>query len=75
MAFNILKEKLSKNNFNFDDIQNNLHFHDFVKNEHLPYNVLEFEGKFIGIASNSKILKPALIRFCNSNKMHSNRYF
>ena len=70
MAFNILKEKLSKNAILiFDDIQNNLHFHDFVKNEYLPYNVLEFEGKFIGIASNSEIIKPALIRFCDSNEL------
>jgi len=69
MAFNVLKGKLSKNAIIiFDDIQNNMHFHDFVKNEHLPYNVLEFEGKFIGIASKLDIMKPALIRFCNSNK-------
>ena len=69
MAFNVLKDKLSKNAIIiFDDIQNNMHFHDFVKNEHLPYNILEFEGKFIGVASNLEIMKPALIRLSNSNE-------
>ena len=34
MAINILKETLSKNAIIiFDDIQNNMHFHDFVKKE------------------------------------------
>ena len=48
MAFNVLKDKLSKNAIIiFDDIQNNMHFHDFVKNEHLPYNILEFEGNLL----------------------------
>ena len=69
MAFNVLKEQLSKDAIIiFDDIQNNMHFHDFVKKENLPYNVLEFEGKYIGIASNLEIIKPALNTFCNSNK-------
>lgn len=69
MALNILKEQFSKDAIIiFDDIQNNMHFHDFVKKEKLPYNILEFEGKYIGVASNLKIIKPALNRFYNSNK-------
>lgn len=33
----------------FDDIQDNLHFRDFVKDNQKSFCVLEFEGKFIGI--------------------------
>ena len=40
MAFNVLKEQLSKDAIIiFDDIQNNMHFHDFVKKKiyHIMY--------------------------------------
>lgn len=33
----------------FDDIQDNLHFHDFVKDGKTPYKIFEFEGKYIGL--------------------------
>jgi len=62
MAINILKETLSKNAIIiFDDIQNNMHFHDFVKKEKIPFSVLEFEEKYIGIASNLDILKSTTL--------------
>ena len=38
-----------------------MHFHDFVKNEKIPFSVLEFEEKFIGIASNLDILKSTTL--------------
>ena len=34
----------------FDDIQDNLHFRDFVNQDRKEFYVLEFEDKFIGIA-------------------------
>ncbi|MDB0015108.1 class I SAM-dependent methyltransferase [Amylibacter sp.] len=33
----------------FDDIQDNLHFKDLVKNSGVNYKVLEFQGKYVGI--------------------------
>ena len=63
MALNVLKEKFSKNIvLVFDDIQNNMHFHDFVKAENISYGVLEFEEKYIGIASNLEIIRLGLNR-------------
>ena len=47
--------KTLRNNFSpnsiiiFDDIQDNLHFKDFVKSENLQYTVIEFKGKYVGI--------------------------
>ena len=61
MATKILKNKLGKNAILiFDDIQNNWHFHDFVKKEKLSFSILEFKDKYVGIASNSEIIKPSL---------------
>lgn len=49
-ALETLSPKLnSKTIIIFDDIQDNLHFRDFVKSNNKSYSVLEFEGKFIGI--------------------------
>lgn len=33
----------------FDDIQDNLHFKNFVETHTLPYKIFEFEGKYIGL--------------------------
>ena len=33
----------------FDDIQNNLHFKDFVEENKKEFHVFEFDGKFTGI--------------------------
>ena len=33
----------------FDDIQNNLHFKDFVEDHKKDFYVFEFDGKFTGI--------------------------
>ncbi len=33
----------------FDDIQDNLHFKDFVESKKLIYKIFEFEGKYIGL--------------------------
>ena len=53
-ALEILSSKLnSKTIIIFDDIQDNLHFRDFVKINNKSYSVLEFEGKFIGIVGYS----------------------
>lgn len=58
--FNAMKILNSKINYNtiiiFDDIQDNLHFKDFVKNKKNFY-VLEFENKFIGIVGNNLFSK------------------
>ena len=33
----------------FDDIHNNLHFKDFLKNENQKHQIIEFKGKYLGI--------------------------
>ena len=33
----------------FDDIQNNLHFRDYVKNNNFDFRVFEFKNKFVGL--------------------------
>ena len=49
-ALRILSSKInSKTIIIFDDIQNNLHFKEFVKKSSKDFSVYEFEGKFIGI--------------------------
>ena len=49
-ALKILKSKLSsKTIIIFDDIQNNLHFKDFVEENKKEFQVFEFDGKFTGI--------------------------
>jgi predicted O-methyltransferase YrrM len=49
-ALKILSSKInSKTIIIFDDIQNNLHFKEFVKKSSNDFSVYEFEGKFIGI--------------------------
>jgi predicted O-methyltransferase YrrM len=49
-ALKILSSKInSKTIIIFDDIQNNLHFKEFVKKNNKEFSVYEFEGKFIGI--------------------------
>ena len=41
----------------FDDIQNNLHFRDFVKKNKKTFQILEFEGKYLGIVNFEFLLK------------------
>ena len=49
-ALKTLKSKInSKTIIIFDDIQNNLHFKDFVEENKKEFYVFELEGKFIGI--------------------------
>ena len=49
-ALKILSSKInSKTIIIFDDIQNNLHFKEFVNKSSKDFSVYEFEGKFIGI--------------------------
>jgi predicted O-methyltransferase YrrM len=49
-ALKILSSKINpKTIIIFDDIQNNLHFKEFVKKNNKEFSVYEFEGKFIGI--------------------------
>ena len=49
-ALRILSSKInSKTIIIFDDIQNNLHFKEFVNKSSKDFSVYEFEGKFIGI--------------------------
>ncbi len=49
-SLKILKPKLnSKTIIIFDDIQNNLHFKDFVEENKNEFYVFEFDGKFTGI--------------------------
>ena len=46
----ILEKKFSKNSIIiFDDIQDNLHFKDFVIKNNLQFKIFEFEGKFVGL--------------------------
>ena len=49
-ALKTLDSKIdSKTIIIFDDIQNNLHFKDFVEKNRKDFSVYEFEGKYIGI--------------------------
>ncbi len=49
-ALKILSSKLnSKTIIIFDDIQNNLHFKDYVIDHKKKFHVLEFQGKYVGI--------------------------
>jgi len=49
-ALKILSSKIdSKTIIIFDDIQNNLHFKDYVQKNKKDYRVYKFEGKYIGI--------------------------
>lgn len=49
-AYNMVKPKLSPNALViFDDIQDNLHFKEFVTQTKQPYKIFEFEGKYIGL--------------------------
>lgn len=51
-AMKILNKKLQhKSLIIFDDIQNNLHFRDFVKKNKKTFQILEFEGKYLGIVN------------------------
>ena len=44
-----LNSKLSNNCIIiFDDIQDNLHFKDFVEENKINYTILEFNGKYLG---------------------------
>lgn len=46
----------------FDDIQDNFHFRDYMKDKHWPMRVFEFGGKFIGLTG------PALQRIVSDAK-------
>ena len=49
-ALEILSQNLSAESIIiFDDIQDNLHFRDWVEGNNFHYTVLEFEGKYLGI--------------------------
>ena len=49
-ALKTLDSKIdSKTIIIFDDIQNNLHFKDFIEKNRKDFSVYEFEGKYIGI--------------------------
>lgn len=49
-ALKLIGSKLSfKTIIIFDDIQNNLHFKDYVEKNKLNFHVIEFDGKFVGI--------------------------
>lgn len=49
-AYNTLFPRLSdKAVVIFDDIQDNLHFKDFVTAQGWPFKIFEFEGKYIGL--------------------------
>lgn len=49
-ALDVLHEKFSADSIIiFDDIQDNLHFKDWVELNGLTYTVLEFEGKYVGL--------------------------
>ena len=56
-ALKILSSKINfKTIIIFDDIQNNLHFKDFVETNRKEFFVLEFEGKFLGITGLNNFL-------------------
>ena len=49
-ALQIMKNKFSENAIIiFDDIQDNLHFRDFVTDKNVNFTVLKFERKYVGI--------------------------
>jgi predicted O-methyltransferase YrrM len=49
-AINTLSSKISTDCIIiFDDIQDNLHFKDFVEENKMQYTVLEFKGKYVGV--------------------------
>ena len=49
-AYDLVAPKLSDNAVViFDDIQDNLHFRDFVAKHEMPFRIFEFEGKYIGL--------------------------
>lgn len=49
-AYKLVAPKLSDDAIViFDDIQDNLHFRDFVNAHNAPYKIFEFEGKYIGL--------------------------
>lgn len=49
-AYKLVAPKLTDNAIViFDDIQDNLHFKNFVAEHSAPYKIFEFEGKFIGL--------------------------
>ncbi len=49
-ALKLIGSKLSsKTIIIFDDIQNNLHFKDYIEKNKLNFHVIEFGGKFVGI--------------------------
>ena len=56
-ALKLIGSKLSSNTIIiFDDIQNNLHFKDYIEKNKLNFHVIEFGGKFLGITGLSKFL-------------------
>lgn len=59
-ACNILRYNFDKNCIIiFDDIQNNLHFRDYVKNNNKKFIVLEFNKKYLGIIGHDSLLPKA----------------
>jgi len=49
-AIDLLQKKFTQNTvIIIDDIQDNLHFRDFVKENSLEFTVLEFQQKYVGI--------------------------
>ena len=51
-ALNLLDTNTNdKTIFIFDDIQDNLHFKDFIKKKEFNYSVIQFNNKFVGIAN------------------------
>ena len=55
-ALNTLNQNFSPNCIIiFDDIQNNMHFKDFVEKNEMKYTVLEFEGKYVGVVGIKEI--------------------
>ena len=49
-AYDLIAPRLTDNAIViFDDIQDNLHFKDFVTESAKPYKIFEFEGKYIGL--------------------------
>ena len=56
-ALNLMKNKFSENVIMiFDDIQDNLHFHDLVTEKNMDFTILSFEGKYVGIVGIQKNL-------------------
>lgn len=56
-ALKLISSKFSsKTIIIFDDIQNNLHFKDFIEKNKLNFHVIEFGGKFVGITGLNNFL-------------------